>query len=59
MFDAPGLVKLVLEDNGGISKAFVAPSDDASMVEAVLQENVECLWTPKSQYMQRRSKYNK
>eukprot|EP00958_Prasinococcus_capsulatus_P010537 scaffold1031_cov461-Prasinococcus_capsulatus_cf.AAC.2 len=59
VFDAPHVVKLVMEDNARLAQTLLTDSDDAARVEAILKAGVDCLWTDRNQYLQRRSKYNK
>lgn len=52
MFDAPGLVKHVLNNEARLSEAYVGTRETQPLVERFFAEagRVGSLWTPESQY---------
>eukprot|EP00238_Polyblepharides_amylifera_P012271 CAMPEP_0196576178 /NCGR_PEP_ID=MMETSP1081-20130531/5501_1 /TAXON_ID=36882 /ORGANISM="Pyramimonas amylifera, Strain CCMP720" /LENGTH=1016 /DNA_ID=CAMNT_0041894717 /DNA_START=240 /DNA_END=3290 /DNA_ORIENTATION=- len=59
VFEAPSVVKYVLNDHAGTARSFIGSSNtDACMEELSEQPGVSCVWTPSSQYMMQSSRYS-
>lgn len=57
-FDAPPVVKAVMRDQCGTSRAFVGTAESDKHVEEILAAGAPMLWTPTTQYVASKSNYD-